>query len=46
MDIILLVNNLEILRVFKDKDRKEGDGVIDALSIILRLLGEKLKAAS
>jgi len=35
MDITLLVNNLEILGIFKDKDREEGDSVIDALSIIL-----------
>jgi len=35
MDIIPLVNNLEILRIFKDKDKKEGDSVINALSIIL-----------
>jgi len=35
MDIIPLVNNLEILGIFKDKDKKEGDSVIDALSTIL-----------
>jgi hypothetical protein len=35
MDIIPLVDNLEILGVFKDKDKKEGDGITDALSIIL-----------
>jgi hypothetical protein len=35
MDIIPLVNDLEILGIFKDKDRKEGDSVMDALSIIL-----------
>jgi len=35
MDIIPLVNNLEILRIFKDEDKKEGDGIMDALSIIL-----------
>jgi len=35
MDIIPLVNNLEILGIFKDKDKEEGDSVIDALSIIL-----------
>jgi len=35
MDIIPLVNNLKILRIFKDKDREEGDSVIDALSTIL-----------
>jgi len=35
MDIIPLVNNLEIFGIFKDEDREEGDGVTDALSIIL-----------
>ena len=34
-DIIPLVNNLEILEIFKDKNKEEGDGVIDALSTIL-----------
>jgi hypothetical protein len=35
MDIIPLVNDLEILGIFKDKDKEEGDSIIDALSIIL-----------
>jgi len=35
MDIIPLINNLEILGIFKDKNREEGDGITDALSIIL-----------
>jgi len=35
MDIIPLVNNLKILGIFKNKDKEEGDSVIDALSIIL-----------
>jgi len=35
MDIIPLVNNLEVLGIFKNKDKEEGDSVIDALSIIL-----------
>jgi hypothetical protein len=35
MDITPLINNLEILEIFKDKDREEGDSVTDALSIIL-----------
>jgi len=35
-----------MLRIFKDKDRKEGDSIIDALSIILRLLKEELEEAS
>jgi len=46
MDIIPLVNNLEILGIFKDKDKEEGDGITDALSIILWLLREKLEEAS
>ena len=35
-----------MFRIFKDKDKKEGDGVTDALSIILRLLREELEKAS
>jgi len=35
MDIIPLVNNLEILGIFKDKDKKKENSVMDALSIIL-----------
>jgi hypothetical protein len=35
MDIIPLVDDLEILGIFKDKDKKEGDSVTNALSIIL-----------
>jgi len=35
MDIIPLVNNLEIFKIFKDEDKEEGDGITDALSIIL-----------
>jgi len=35
MDIIPLVNDLEILGIFKDKDKEEGDSVTDSLSIIL-----------
>jgi len=35
MDITPLVNNLEILEIFKDEDKEEGDGVTDALSIML-----------
>jgi len=35
MDITPLVNDLEILGIFKDEDKKEGDSVTDALSIIL-----------
>ena len=35
IDIIPLKDDLEILGIFKDKDKKEGDSVTDALSIIL-----------
>jgi len=35
MDIIPLVDDLEILGIFKDKDKEKGDGIIDALSIML-----------
>jgi len=35
MDITPLVNNLERLGIFKDEDRKKGDGITDALSTIL-----------
>jgi hypothetical protein len=35
MDITPLINDLEILEIFKDKDKEEGDSVMDALSIIL-----------
>jgi hypothetical protein len=46
VDIIPLVKNLEILNIFKDEAKEEGDGVTDALSIILWLLGEELEEAS
>jgi hypothetical protein len=46
VDITPLINDLEILGIFKDKDKEEGDSVIDALSTILQLLGEELEAAS
>ena len=35
-----------MLEIFKDKDKKEGDSIMDALSIILRLLREELGEAS
>jgi len=35
MDITPLVDNLEILGIFKDKDKEEGDGITDALSTML-----------
>ena len=46
MDIIPLINNLKILGIFKDKVKEEGDSIMDALSIILRLLREELEVAS
>jgi hypothetical protein len=46
MDIIPLVNDLEMLGIFEGEDKREGDGVTDALSIILRLLREELEEAS
>jgi len=46
VNITPLINNLEILGIFKDKDKKEEDSVINSLSIMLRLLGEELKIAS
>jgi len=35
-----------MLEIFKDKDKEKGDGVMDALSTILQLLGEELAKAS
>jgi len=35
-----------MLGIFKDKDKEEGDGIMDALSTMLRLLGEELEEAS
>jgi hypothetical protein len=46
VDITPLVNDLEIISIFKDEDKEEGDSVTDALSIILRLLREELEEAS
>ena len=37
---------LEIRDIFKDKAKEGGDSITDALSIILRLLGEELEVAS
>ena len=34
-DITPLVDNLEMLGIFKDKDKEEGDSIIDALNIML-----------
>jgi len=46
MDITPLVNNLEILEIFKDKNREKGDSITDALNTILQLLREELEEAS
>jgi len=35
-----------MLGIFKDKDKEEGDGIIDALSTMLWLLGEESQEAS
>ena len=40
------MDDLEILGIFKDKDKEEGDSVMDALSTILQLLREELAEAS
>jgi len=40
------VDDLEILEIFKDKNKEEGDSVTDALNTILQLLGEELAEAS
>jgi len=34
-DITPLVDNLEILEIFKDKDKEEGDSITNSLSTIL-----------
>ena len=46
MDIIPLIELLKIRDIFKDEAKEEGDSITDALSIILRLLGEELEVAS
>jgi len=35
-----------MLGIFKDKDKKEGDGITDTLSTMLQLLREELEEAS
>jgi len=35
MDITPLVDNLKILGIFKDKNKEEGDGIMDTLSTML-----------
>ena len=45
-DITPLVDDLEMLGIFKDKDKEEGDSITDSLSTILRLLREESAEAS
>ena len=40
------MDDLEILEIFKDEDKEEGDSITDALSTILQLLREELEEAS
>ena len=35
MDITPLVDNLEMLGIFKGKDKEEGDSITDSLSTML-----------
>jgi len=35
MDIIPLVDDLEMLGIFKDENKEKGDGITDALSTML-----------
>jgi len=41
-DITPLVDDLEMLGIFKDEDKEEGDSITDALSTMLQLLREEL----
>jgi len=40
---VLLINNLEIIKVFKDKDKEEEVSVIDFIKQVLQLLRAELK---
>jgi len=40
------VDNLEILGIFKDENKEEGDSITDALNTILQLLREETAEAS
>ena len=40
------MDNLEILGIFKDKDKEKGDSITDTLSTILQLLREESAEAS
>jgi len=46
MDITPLVDDLEMLGIFKDEDKEKGDSIMDALSTVLRLLREESAEAS
>jgi len=35
-----------MLEIFKDEDKKKGDGITDSLSTMLRLLRKELEEAS
>jgi len=39
---IPLIDDLEIYNIFKGKDKEEGDGVMDLILIIVRLLKENI----
>jgi len=41
--IAFLIDNLKIIEIFKNKDRKKGVSVIDFIILILQLLKTKLK---
>ena len=41
-----LIEGLKIGNIFKDKDKEEGDSVMDTISTILQLLREEFKVAS
>jgi hypothetical protein len=45
-DITPLIDDLEMLTIFEDEAEEEGDGVTDALSTMLRLLGKESEEAS
>jgi len=38
-----LINNLEIIKIFRDKDREEGASIIDLINQISQLLRAELK---
>ena len=40
---VLLINNLEIIKVFKDEDKKEKVSIIDLIRQVSQLLKAELK---